>query len=78
MLASLLAALRRARTATPPRRRPLGLERLEERAVPAVVASYAVTQDWGTGFQAQVQLVNDGSSVFSSSTYSLGAGLLVP
>jgi hypothetical protein len=63
MLASLLAALRRrARTATPPRRRPLGLERLEDRAVPAVVASYAVTQDWGTGFQAQVKLVNDGAS----------------
>lgn len=43
----------------PSRRIRLGIEALEERAVPAgVVASYAVTQDWGSGFQAQVRLDN--------------------
>jgi hypothetical protein len=32
---------------------------LEERSVPAgVLATYAVTQDWGSGFQAQMSLVN--------------------
>lgn len=36
-----------------------GLEVLEDRMVPAGVSvQYAVTQDWGSGFQAQVKLTN--------------------
>jgi hypothetical protein len=36
---------------------------LEDRAVPAgVLASYAVIQDWGSGFQAQVSLANQQAS----------------
>lgn len=49
-----------------PTRRPAGrprtrllVDRLEDRDVPAgVTAAYQVTQDWGTGFQAEVRLSN--------------------
>ncbi len=45
------------------RRAFLEIEVLEGREVPAgVVASYAVTQDWGSGFQAQLRLDNQQSS----------------
>lgn len=37
----------------------LRLEALEDRCVPAgVLADYAVTQDWGSGFQGQIKLLN--------------------
>lgn len=38
----------------------LAAELLEGRDVPAAHALYAVTQDWGGGFQGQVRLSNDG------------------
>jgi hypothetical protein len=43
----------------------LGLETLEDRVVPAggVLENYSVTQDWGSGFQAQLQLVNQQAAV---------------
>ena len=60
----------------PPRPR-LALEPLEERAVPAVLASYAVTQDWGTGFQAQVQLINNGPAAvpFNQLQFTLNSSI---
>src|SRR5436190_1788589 len=48
-------ALRQAR----PRWRMLQVEVLELRMCPAVQVQYAVTQDWGSGFQAQMSLVNN-------------------
>src|SRR4051794_18226087 len=40
------------------RRPPEGVEILEDRAVPAgVLVNYAVSSDWGSGFQAQMSLV---------------------
>ncbi|MBX9623640.1 MAG: cadherin-like domain-containing protein [Gemmataceae bacterium] len=39
-------------------RTPLAVDRLEDRDTPAVVAAYAVTEDWGSGFQATVRLTN--------------------
>lgn len=45
----------------------LEIEHLEAREVPAgVVASYAVTQDWGSGFQAQVQLKSQQTTAVSN------------
>jgi cellulase/cellobiase CelA1 len=42
-----------------PRRARLGVEVLEARAVPTgVLVNYAVSSDWGSGFQAQMSLVN--------------------
>lgn len=44
-------------------RRPL-LELLEDRLAPAVVVEYTVTQNWGSGFQGQIKLINqDATSV---------------
>ena len=41
----------------------LSLEASEGRLVPAgLVASYAVTQDWGSGFQGQIRLDNQGTT----------------
>jgi hypothetical protein len=37
---------------------PPALETLESRTVPSVVPTFAVTQDWGSGFQAQLKLAN--------------------
>ncbi|MBX9583024.1 MAG: cadherin-like domain-containing protein [Gemmataceae bacterium] len=45
------------RPAGRPRTR-LALDPLETRDTPAVTATYAVTEDWGTGFQATVRLSN--------------------
>lgn len=51
-----------SRTTRRPAGRPrtrLLVDRLEDRDVPAgVTASYLVTQDWGSGFQAEVRLTN--------------------
>lgn len=47
------------------KRRPrrLEVELLEDRSVPAgVLASYAVTSDWGSGFQAGIELTNQQSA----------------
>ncbi len=53
-----------------PKRKPkarLEIECLEGREVPAgVIASYAVTQDWGSGFQGQVQLNNQQTNAVSN------------
>src|SRR5262249_40413934 len=49
-----------------PRRRP-AVERLEGREVPAGgIANYAVTQDWGTGSQASLSLVNSQPAAVAS------------
>jgi hypothetical protein len=49
-----------ARHGAPRRAARPGLEALDARVVPAggVSAAYAVTQDWGSGFQAQLTLTN--------------------
>ena len=41
---------------------PLACEMLEARAVPSVVPSFSVTQDWGSGFQALLKLTNQDST----------------
>src|SRR5687768_7342761 len=46
----------RRRVPTRPRR-PL-LELLEDRLAPAVVVEYTVTENWGSGFQGQIKLIN--------------------
>lgn len=54
----------------------LSIDSLEARDVPAGIhAAYTITQDWTSGFQAQVQLSNDGSSAvaFNSLSFSLPA-----
>jgi chitinase len=48
---------------------------LEDRSVPAVTAAYAVTNDWGSGFQAEVRLANTGPAAvpFTSLSFALPA-----
>jgi chitinase len=41
------------------RRARLQLETLEGREVPAVVADFAITQDWGSGFEGRIRLTNN-------------------
>ena len=55
----------------------LSVDTLEGRDVPAILAAYAVTQDWGSGFQAQVRLSNDGTNSvpFSALSFSLPASI---
>ncbi len=50
------------------RRTLLRLEVLDERIAPAggVLENYAVTQDWGSGFQAQLQLVNQQAAALNN------------
>jgi endoglucanase len=51
---------RRGRPAPPSRaRRPLEVEFLEGRLVPSVTANFQLVNDWGSGFQAAVTIVND-------------------
>ncbi|MBM4070138.1 MAG: hypothetical protein FJ271_14475 [Planctomycetes bacterium] len=65
-LKRMLEKMSRPQCKLTPRTR-LEIENLESRVVPAgVVASYAVTQDWGSGFQAQVQLKNQQTSAVSN------------
>lgn len=65
-LTRLRAQLSRPKPQPPVRKKhrsSLRVEQLEVRDVPAgVVASYAVTQDWGSGFQGQVRLDNQQTS----------------
>jgi len=47
----------------PPTRPRLCLEALEDRTVPTgVLAQYTQTQNWGSGFQGQINLVNQGTT----------------
>ncbi len=49
-----------------PRRCRLELETLEDRSVPSgVQATYSLVQDWGSGFQGQVKLVNQQSTAIA-------------
>ena len=43
---------------------------LEDRSVPAVLAAYTVTNDWGSGFQADVRLSNTGPTAVPFNTLS--------
>ncbi len=68
-LATWLRDLRRRwhRSRTSPHRTPirpgLRLEILEDRTVPTgVLAQYTQTQNWGSGFQGQISLVNQGTT----------------
>ncbi|MCE9560704.1 MAG: cellulose binding domain-containing protein [Planctomycetes bacterium] len=56
----------------------LSVDSLEERVVPAgVQAAYAVTQDWTSGFQAEVRLTNKGSAAvpFNALSFTLPASI---
>lgn len=67
-LKSMIAQLaRRGRRGSSAPMMRLEIENLETREVPAgIVASYAVTQDWGSGFQAQVRLNNQQTTAVGS------------
>jgi hypothetical protein len=65
LLHVLLSRFRQKRHCAVPRasqqtsRRPLSLEILEDRTVPSgVLANFTVLDNWGTGFEAQLSLVN--------------------
>jgi hypothetical protein len=66
-LAFLLTDKQRSRRGKPPRRTCLVVEELEDRLLPsaAPTVQFAVTQDWGSGFQAQVTITDppDGAAV---------------
>ena len=66
-----------SRNRRPSVRPRLALSPLEDRAVPAVTAAYAVTSDWGSGFQGQVTLANTGPAAvpFTSLAFTLPANV---
>lgn len=62
---------------SPLHRSRLDIDRLEDRSVPAAHAIYSVTENWGSGFQGQVELTNDGTAAvaFSNLQFSLSANI---
>lgn len=43
-----------------------GIERLEDREVPTVTPTFAITQNWGGGFEGAIKLTNDQSSAINN------------
>ena len=48
------------------RHHQLGLERLEDRSVPAVTTQFSVLSDWGAAFQGQFSLANSGPTAVTN------------
>lgn len=59
------------------RTRRLSIDTLEARDLPAILAAYTVTQDWTSGYQAEVRLTNDGAAAvpFSDLAFTLAGSI---